>query len=191
MDSELFLALMVLWSATTASLVRFFWYWHYNQGCAFHPHAVDLDDRHSGFLVVSSAGTECKLDCCVVSISSYVAPRGSSSAKAFQLLTVIISIAGMLGCRRWRAVGDASPLEAVLSIIGFAALLLVAGYEVDTSRRSFLEEKMRISIWFMERIVAATNMQLPPHIILNSKNSAGQLVVRMLYFLCLSVRISH
>jgi len=141
MDGELFLMLMVLWITTTYALVTFFRcvnpyvgitlyfsrrpscsadflllystlyrFWFQNTGEGFHPHSVDIDDRHGSFLVVSG-GTACKCDCAVKSISSFVAPRGSSSSQNFCVTTVIMAIVGVLGSRRWFAVGDANEGE--------------------------------------------------------------------------------
>jgi hypothetical protein len=129
MDQELLLALMVLWLSTTLSIIVFMAMWFFNEGESFHPHSVDIDHRHSLYVVVSSR-TECKLDCAVKSISAFVAPRGSSSSKQFTVLVGMTAVAGMLGTSRWYAVGDANTVEALLSFIGFASLLLVSGFEL-------------------------------------------------------------
>lgn len=99
MDVELLLSLLVLWTATTFALVRFLLLWFSNEGESFHPHSVDVDHRHRSFVVVHS-DTLCKLDCAVKSVSTYVAPRGSSSSKQFTVLCAIISVAGFLGTHR-------------------------------------------------------------------------------------------
>ena len=91
MDVELLVCLLVLWFSSTMALVCFISMWFANEGEAFHPHAVDVDHRHKLFLVVRSQ-TQCKLDCTVKNISTYVAPRGSSSSKQFTVLVVMISV---------------------------------------------------------------------------------------------------
>eukprot|EP00981_Chlorochromonas_danica_P015079 scaffold10372_cov243-Ochromonas_danica.AAC.4 len=151
MDSELLLSLLVLWSATTTALVTFFRLWFSNGGESFHPHSVDVEQRHGLFLVVQSQ-TECKLDCPVKSISTFVAPRGSSGSKHFTVLCVVISVAGMLGCQRWNHVGDATFLEASLSFVGFAALMLVAAFELDVVPERFLEDKLIVTGWLIEKL---------------------------------------
>ena len=138
MDTELLIALLVLWSSTTAALVIFLSMWFLNEGESFHPHALDIDHRHSLFVVVNSE-TVCKMDCAVKNISTYVAPRGSSSSKQFTVLCVMISISGFLGTfrfansllfthsysltlthslthLRWYSVGDAQMNEALLAL---------------------------------------------------------------------------
>ena len=115
MDTELLIALMVLWSSTTAALVVFLSMWFLNEGESFHPHALDIDHRHSLFVVVNSE-TVCKMDCAVKNISTYVAPRGSSSSKQFTVLCVMISISGFLGTFRWYSVVDAQMNEALLAL---------------------------------------------------------------------------
>lgn len=100
MDNELLIALCVLWCTTTAALIIFLSMWFFNQSEAFHPHSVDVEHRHSLFMVTNSK-TMCKHDCAIKSISAFVAPRGSSSSKHFTVLTVMISVAGFLGTSRW------------------------------------------------------------------------------------------
>jgi hypothetical protein len=80
---------------------------------AFHPHAVDVDNRHNMFLVVGSS-TQCKEDFAVKSISAFVAPRGASSSKWFTAIIIVMCIAGMFGSFRWYKVGDVDALEAGL-----------------------------------------------------------------------------
>jgi hypothetical protein len=48
--------------------------WIYNEGEAFHPHAVDMEQRHQMFEVVGSK-TKCKTDFAVKSVSEFIAPR--------------------------------------------------------------------------------------------------------------------
>lgn len=151
MDGELLIALVVLWFSTTFALVTFLRMWFGDDGAAFHPHSVDVEHRHSSFLVVHST-TFCKIDCPVKSISTFVAPRGSSSSKQFTVLIVMISVAGFLGTSRWYFVGDASYLEAVLSFIGFASLLLVTGFELDVVPERFLEDKLIVTGWLIEKL---------------------------------------
>eukprot|EP01031_Cornospumella_fuschlensis_P034796 gene34796-42137_t len=93
----------------------------------------------------------CKLDCPVKSISAFVAPRGSSSSKQFTVLIVMISVAGMLGSTRWYYVRDASFLEASLSFFGFAALILLVGFELDVVPERFLEDKLLVTGWLLEK----------------------------------------
>lgn len=151
MDFELLIALCTMWTASTLSLIVFFTMWFFNEGEAFHPHSVDIEQRHS-FLAVSNSHTECKQDCIVKSISAFVAPRGSSSSKLFSVLVVIVAIAGFLGSARWHAVGDASYLEMCLSCAGFASLLLVAFFELDVVPERFLEDKLMVTAWLVQKM---------------------------------------
>ena len=144
MDPELLFALCVLWCSTTGALVMFIPMWIWNEGESFHPHAVSVDQRHSLFLVVSSE-TQCKYDCCVASISAYVAPRGSSGSKNFTLLTVAVAISGFLGSMRWFAVGDANLTELRFALLGFGSLILTSLFELDVLPERFLEDKMRVT----------------------------------------------
>jgi len=96
------------------------------------------------FCVVSSE-TVCKTDFAVKSISAFVAPRGSSSAKIFSALMTIMSVAGVLGSFRWYAVGDASAVQSLLSQVGFSALSLVAACELDVVPAKFFEDKLLVS----------------------------------------------
>lgn len=150
MDQELLVALFVLWCASTSALVSFLRMWFSYAGEAFHPHSVDVEHRHGLFLVVNSR-TMCKLDCPVKSISAFVAPRGSSSSKQFTVLIVMISVAGMLGSTRWYYVRDASFLEATLSFLGFAALILLVAFELDVVPERFLEDKLLVTGWLLEK----------------------------------------
>jgi hypothetical protein len=61
-------------------------------------------------------------------------------------------VAGFLGTLRWQAVGDATPLEATLAQIGFFCLIIVAMFEVDVSSLVFLEEKLIITCWLLEKL---------------------------------------
>jgi hypothetical protein len=115
MDIELAVALFVLWLSSTAALIAFVSMWYFNKGESFHPHSVDVDRRHSLFVVVHS-DTVCKLDCCVKSISEFVAPRGSSSNKQFTVLCVMISISGFLGTFRWYKVREGEPFVVILGL---------------------------------------------------------------------------
>lgn len=96
--------------------------------------------------------TTCKPDCLVKSISAFVAPRGSSSSKQFTVLSVMISVAGMLGSTRWYHVKDASFIEATMAFIGFASLLLVAAFELDVVPERFLEDKLIVTGWLIEKM---------------------------------------
>ena len=153
MDTELLIALCVLWLSTTVALIIFLTMWFFNDLEAFHPHSVDVDKRHHMFLVVSST-TECKMDFAVKSISAFAAPRGSSSSKYFTVICVMIAVAGFLGTSRWYAVGDAKELDAMLAFLGFASLLLVAGFEMDVVPERFLEEKLRVTGWLLQMLKA-------------------------------------
>lgn len=137
MDPELLIALCVLWLSTTGSLIAFLPMWLGNEGESFHPHCVSVDQRHSLFLVVASE-TICKFDCCVASISAFVAPRGSSSSKNFTVLTIAVAISGFLGSVRWHAVGDAKGWELAFALFGFSSLMLVSLFELDVSPKRFL-----------------------------------------------------
>lgn len=114
-------------------------------------HSVDVEHRHTNFLVVNST-TFCKVDCPVKSISTFIAPRGSSPSKQFTVLIVMIAIAGFLGTTRWYSVKDASPLEASLSYFGFASLLLVTGFELDVVPERFLDDKLIVTGWLIEKL---------------------------------------
>lgn len=140
-----------MWSASTLAIIVCFTMWFFNDGEAFHPHSVDVDHRHSTFVVVNSE-TVCKYDCTIKSISAFVAPRGSSSSKVFSSLCVIISIAGILGSARWHQVGDASELESNLACFGFAALLLVAFFELDVVPERFLDDKLMVTSWLIQKL---------------------------------------
>lgn len=150
MDNELLIALLIMWTSTTLSLVVFLGMWMLD-GAAFHPHSVDVENRHPSFLVVNSK-TVCKKDCAVKSISAFVAPRGSSSSKHFTALSMTISIAGIFGTCRWFFIGDASGFEAMLSIMGFASMAIVAAFELDVEPARFLEDKQMITGWLIEKL---------------------------------------
>ena len=177
MDFELLWALALLWIGTTSALITFLSMWFNNEGEAFHPHSVDVDHRHALFLVVNSE-TVCKLDCAVKNISTYVAPRGSSSSKQFTALCVMISVAGLLGSIRWYAVRDATLLQAAISIVGFASLFLVALFEMDVVPERFLEDKLMITGWLLQKLGAHKKLPFKIHysspqfrqFIRNSKN---------------------
>lgn len=158
MDSELLIALLVLWCGSTVALIIFLRMWFANDWAAFHPHSVDVETRHPAFLVVNSK-TLCKKDCAIKSVSAFVAPRGSSSSKHFTALCMMISIAGMLGSTRWYFVGDASQVQFLLSIFGFGSLMLVAGFELDVAPERFLEDKQMITGWLIQKL--KLDKQLP------------------------------
>lgn len=164
MDGELLIALLVLWISTTAGLICFLRMWFTQGGEAFHPHSVDVEHRHGTFLVVNSR-TVCKHDCVVKSISEFVAPRGSSSSKQFTVLIVMIAVAGFLGTSRWFAVGDASILEAILSYLGFSSLLLVTAFELDVVPERFLEDKLIVTGWLIQKLHLPKRLpfKLHPH----------------------------
>lgn len=122
--------------------------WTFNRGEAFHPHCVDLDQRHKLFQVVKEP-TSCKNDCAVKSVSAFIAPRGSSSDKYFTVLITIMAISGFFGSVRWHLVGDASLTEGVLASVGFLSLILVSIFELDVSSNSFIEEKLAVTASFL------------------------------------------
>jgi hypothetical protein len=106
-------------------------------------------------MVVVSSNTYCKHDCCVVSISSFVAPRGSSNSKYFTLLAVATALSGFMGTVRWsHVVADTNPvdLECVLGCCGFICLILVAGFELDVTPNSFLGWKIMVTGWLLEKL---------------------------------------
>lgn len=164
MDGELLIALLVLWISTTSGLFSFLRMWFTHGGEAFHPHSVDVEHRHGTFLVVNSK-TVCKHDCVVKSISEFVAPRGSSSSKQFTVLIVMIAVAGFLGTSRWFYVGDASFVEAILSFLGFSSLLLVTAFELDVVPERFLEDKLIVTGWLIEKLRLPKRLpfKLHPH----------------------------
>ena len=145
------MALLVLWCGSTMAMIIFLHMWFSNDGAAFHPHSVDVENRHPAFLVVNSK-TVCKRDCAIKSVSAFVAPRGSSSSKHFTALCMMISIAGMLGSSRWYFVRDATWFQFILSSIGFGALMLVAGFELDVAPERFLEDKQMVTAWLIEKL---------------------------------------
>eukprot|EP00597_Dinobryon_sp_UTEXLB2267_P015334 CAMPEP_0170122726 /NCGR_PEP_ID=MMETSP0020_2-20130122/16921_1 /TAXON_ID=98059 /ORGANISM="Dinobryon sp., Strain UTEXLB2267" /LENGTH=409 /DNA_ID=CAMNT_0010353859 /DNA_START=307 /DNA_END=1536 /DNA_ORIENTATION=- len=60
------------------------------------------------------------------------------------------SVAGFLGSTRWYYMGDASQFQAILSLIGFGALLLVAAFELDVVPERFLESKLSVTAYLIE-----------------------------------------
>lgn len=134
--------------------------WIYNEGEAFHPHAVDMEQRHQMFEVVGSK-TKCKNDFAVKSVSEFIAPRGSTSDKHFTVFLIMGGVAGFLGTLRWQAVGDATSLEATLAQIGFFCLIIVAMFEVDVSSLVFLEEKLVITTWLLEMLKIQEYINFP------------------------------
>jgi len=151
MDHELFLALCILWFSTTAALFVFLNMWFANKSESFHPHSVSCDHRHSYFVVVFS-NTRCKMDCCVKSISAFVAPRGASSSKYFTCIVCMVSVAGFLGAHRWARIGNGSELETTLSLAGFSALILVALFELDVRPEMFLDDKLMTTGWLIQKL---------------------------------------
>ena len=153
MDPELLFALCVLWLSTTIGMSVFIPMWLWNEGESFHPHSVSVDQKHSLFLVVSSE-TICKVDCCVASISSFVAPRGSSASKNFTVLAIAVSISGLLGSMRWYAVGDPNLTELRFALLGFGSLMLTSLFELDVLPQRFLEDKLRVTGWLIDKLAA-------------------------------------
>jgi hypothetical protein len=156
MDNELLLALIIFWLSTTITLFTFLPMWFMNGGAAFHPHSVSLHQRHSLFMVVSSE-TQCKKDFAVSSISAFVAPRGSTTSKYFAMLCTSTAIAGVLGSYRWFKMGDAQRDETICALLGFLSLLLVAGFELDVSPHYFLQVKLMVTKWLIEKQVNFNN----------------------------------
>lgn len=151
MDTELLVALVVLWFSTTTALITFLRMWFSYHGESFHPHSVDVEHRHGLFLVVNSK-TQCKIDCMVKSISVFVAPRGSSSSKQFTVLSVMIAVAGFLGTSRWVRVADVSNTVATLTFLGFSSLLFIAAFEMDVIPERYLEDKLVVTGWLIEKL---------------------------------------
>ena len=102
---------------------------------------------------VTGSTTICKPDFVVPSISSFCAPRGSTSSKHFTVLVVVIAIAGFLGSVRWYKVGDANETQCILACIGFAALLFIVGFEMDCVPQTFLSMKIRVTSWLCEKLL--------------------------------------
>ena len=161
MDSELLLALCMLWIVSTLIMFGFLCLWLHNEGECFHPHSVCVDRRHQLFSVVSSQ-TICQKDFAVKSISSFIAPRGSSSSKIFTALMVMLAVSGILGCGRWYSVGDATFLQALLGQCGFAGLILVSAFEANVSPHQFYLEKLRVTCWLLEKFNQPLPFNLDP-----------------------------
>ena len=183
MDHELFLALLVFWFSTTICILIFLPMWFLNEGEAFHPHSVNLHQRHSMYMVVSSE-TMCKDDFCVASISAFVAPRGSTTAKLFSMLCTAVSISGILGSYRWYTLGDANYEETVMIVIGFCSLLLVAGFELDVSPQRFLEDKLLVTKWLIEKQVRANSHRYTHY---SGREGSKNRCVSLSVCLCLSL----
>ena len=58
-----------------------------------------------------------------------------------------------MGISRWHAVGDASSFQAFLAYTGFAALMLVAGFELDVAPERFLEDKLMVTGMLRNKII--------------------------------------
>lgn len=160
MDQELLIALWVMWVSSTILIITTLTTVFFNDQEAFHPHSTDVELRHSMFVVVGSK-TECKLDCAVKHISSYISPRGSSSSKYFTVFASILGVSGFLGTSRWQAVGDATPFQALLSYIGFACILLAAGLEWDIVPERYLEDKLIVTGWLLEKLNLDKELPFP------------------------------
>ena len=61
-------------------------------------------------------------------------------------------IAGFLGTTRWYSLGVASFLETSLAQAGFLAMVVVAIFELDVSPVVFLEEKLLVTSWLLEKL---------------------------------------
>ena len=81
-----------------------------------------------------------------------MAPRGSSASKKFTVICVMASVAGFLGSSRWYFMGDATALQAALSLVGFASLLLVAAFELDVVPERFLEYKLDVTAYLIGQL---------------------------------------
>lgn len=160
MDSELLLFLWVFWSGTTLCLICYLPMFFANRGESFHPHCVSLRYRHVMYEVVD-ARTECKFSHVVSSISSFVAPRGSTSSNFFKMLSVQIAISGFLGTHRWNKVGAANDTVSTLSLVGFACLLLVPIFDFDVLPQRFLVEKLMSSKWLLDKILKHRGLKRP------------------------------
>ena len=159
MDQELLIFLGVFWASTTLCLVAYLPMWFANQGESFHPHCVELEQRHSMYSVVGSK-TLCKHDFVVSSISSFVAPRGSTSSNLFKMLSVTIAVSGFLGTYRWHMVG-ARVVVTNLALIGFSCLLLVALFDFDVLPQRFLEGKLRSTKWLLDKLLKKKGLNRP------------------------------
>lgn len=62
------------------------------------------------------------------------------------------SVAGFLGSSRWYFMGDATFLQAALSLVGFASLLLVAAFELDVVPERFLEYKLDVTAYLIGQL---------------------------------------
>jgi hypothetical protein len=109
---------------------------------------------------VVGARTICKNDFVVSSISSFVAPRGSTSSNLFKMLSVTIAVSGFLGVFRWHMVG-AHVVVTNLGLVGFACLLLVALFDFDVLPQRFLEGKLRSTKWLMDKLLKKKGLSRP------------------------------
>jgi hypothetical protein len=57
--------------------------------------------------------------------------------------------------------GDADLTQAVLSVTGFSFLLLICAFESDVSPDRFLEDKLMVTAWFLERMGAESVLDFP------------------------------
>lgn len=160
MDSELLLFLWVFWSGTTFCLICYLPMFFANRGESFHPHCVSLCYRHVMYEVVD-ARTECKFSHVVSSISSFVAPRGSTSSNFFKMLSVSIAISGFLGSHRWKQVGAANDTVSTLALVGFGCLLLVPIFDFDVLPQRFLVEKLTSSKWLLDKVLKQRGIKRP------------------------------
>ena len=151
--------LYVFWTSCSLCLICYLPMWFANQGESFHPHCVTLEQRHSLYSVVG-AKTICKHDFVVSSISSFVAPRGSTSSNLFKMLSVTIAVSGFLGVYRWHMVG-ARVVATNLGLVGFACLLLVALFDFDVLPQRFLEGKLRSTKWLLDKLLKKKRLSRP------------------------------
>lgn len=84
--------------------------------------------------------------------SAFVAPRGASSSKYFTCIVCMVAVAGFLGAHRWARVGNGSELETNLSLAGFSCLLLVALFELDVRPEMFLDDKLMMTGWLIQKL---------------------------------------
>lgn len=64
----------------------------------------------------------------------------------------MVAITGILGSSRWYFVGDATWYEACISIFGFFSLVFVACFELDVEPTRFLEDKMIVTGWLINKL---------------------------------------
>jgi hypothetical protein len=109
-----------------------------------------LHCRHQSTVVSRLLCVVCVCVCCVALAASLL--RGSTSDKIFTVLIVLCAVAGFLGSVRWRAIDDASHVEALLCQVGFAAMILVVMFEVPVTPQTFFQDKLLLTYWMMRKL---------------------------------------